>query len=97
MKVGSGVGVGRTKVGEGSGVGDPPGDTPGVDVGTLEVAGVGVADAPGSRPGMTRIAATSATRMMARDAATAGEPSDGPEGGAGGLGSAGRRSFMATV
>jgi len=35
MKVGSGVGVGRTKVGEESGVGDPPGDLPGVAVGTL--------------------------------------------------------------
>jgi hypothetical protein len=97
VNVGSGVGVGRTKVGEGSGVGDSPVDPPGVDVGTLEVPGVGVADAPGSRPGMTRIAATSATRMMARDAATVGEPRDRLEGGAAGCGSAGRRSFMATV
>jgi hypothetical protein len=97
VKVGSGVGVGRTKVGEGTGVGDPPGDPPGVDVGTLEAPGVGVADAPGSRPGMTRIAATSAMRMMARDAATAGEASDRPERGAAGLRSAGWRSSMATV
>jgi len=97
MKVGSGVGVGRTKVGEESGVGDPPGDPPGVAVGTLEAPGVGVADPPGSRPGMTRIAATSATRMMASDAATAGEASERPERGPAGLRSAVRRSSMTTV